>query len=74
MIALRCGLLLAMVLSGAYGCAAGGPFRSSDIQNRNAISDDIDAVRMTRSSSSWTRDPNMRSTIPNNYEVTSTTP
>jgi hypothetical protein len=66
---LRCGLAFALVLGGACGCVAGGPERASDIQNLNAISDDISAVSMTQSSTAHTRDPNMRTTIPNNYET-----
>jgi len=64
----RCGLLLAVAL-GAAGCVAGGPQRASDIQNLNAISDDIAAVTMTRSDTSHVRDPNMHSTIPRSYEI-----
>ena len=43
---LRCGLLIVLAL-GAAGCETGAPERASDIQNVNAISDDIAAVRMT---------------------------
>jgi hypothetical protein len=66
---LRCGLAFALVLGGACGCVAGGPERASDIQNLNAISDDISAVSMTQSSTSHAHDPNMRTTLPNNYET-----
>jgi len=66
---LRCGLAFALALGGACGCVAGGPERASDIQNVNGISDDISAVTMTQSSTSRARDPNMRSTLPNNYET-----
>jgi len=66
---LRCGLAFALALGGACGCVAGGPDRSSDIQNLNAINDDISAVSMTQSSTAHAHDPNMRSTIPNNYET-----
>jgi hypothetical protein len=69
---LRCGLALALALGGACGCVAGGPQRASDIQNVNAISDDISAVTMTRSDTSHARDPNMRSTLPRNYETSDT--
>jgi hypothetical protein len=65
---LRCGLAIALAL-GACGCVAGGPERASDIQNLNAISDDISAVTMTQSSTERARDPNMRSTIPRGYEI-----
>jgi hypothetical protein len=69
---LRCGLAVALALGGACGCVAGGPERASDIQNLNAISDDISAVTMTQSDTAHVRDPNMRSTIPNNYETSDT--
>jgi hypothetical protein len=65
----RLGLVVALVLGGAYGCTAGGPERASDIQNLNAISDDIDAVRMTQSDTTRARDPNIHSTIPHTYEI-----
>ena len=67
----RCGLILALAI-GAGGCVAGGPQRASDIQNLNAISDDIAAVSMTRSDTSHVRDPNLHSTIPRTYEILDT--
>jgi hypothetical protein len=67
---LRCGLAIALALGGLCGCETGGPRRASDIQNLNAISDDISAVSMTRSeNTSYVRDPNMHSTIPRTYET-----
>jgi hypothetical protein len=69
---LRCGLAFALALGGACGCVAGGPERASDIQNPNAISDDISAVTMTQSDTARARDPNMRSTIPRGYEILDT--
>ncbi len=66
---LRCGLALALALGGASGCVAGGPQRASDIQNLNAINDDISAVTMTQSDTARARDPNTRSTIPRNYQT-----
>lgn len=48
---LRCGLAMALVL-GVTACEVGAPERASYIQNVNAISDDIAAVRMTHSPSS----------------------
>ena len=66
---LRCGLAIALALGGLCGCEAGGPKRASDIQNLNAISDDIAAVSMTQSPSARAHDPNMRSTIPHSYEI-----
>ncbi len=66
---LRCGLAFALALGGACGCVAGGPERASDIQNLNAIGDDISAVTMTQSDTSRTKDPNTHSTLPRNYEV-----
>ena len=72
MTVLRCGLALALALGGACGGVAGGSERASDIQNLNAIGDDISAVRMTQSDSSRARDPNLHSTIPRNYEISDT--
>ena len=65
----RFGLAVALVLSGASGCVAGGPQRASDIQNLNAISDDIAAVTMTQSENLRSRDPNIHSTIRRSYET-----
>ena len=69
---LRFGLAVALVLGGACGCASGGRERASDIQNLNAINDDISAVTMTQSDTSRARDPNMQSTIPRTYEISHT--
>jgi outer membrane lipoprotein-sorting protein len=67
---LRCGLALALALAG--GCVAGGRERASDIQNLNAINDDISAITMTQSDTSRPKDPNTRSTLPRSYEVSDT--
>ena len=64
----RFGMVLVLALA-MGGCAVGGPDRASDIQNLNAISDDISAVTMTQSETSRARDPNARSTLPHNYET-----
>ena len=72
MMLLRCGLALALALGGVSGCVAGAPQRASDIQNLNAISDDISSVTMARSDTSRVRDPNMHSTIPRSYEISDT--
>jgi len=69
---LRFGLAFALALGGACGCVAGGPQRASDIQNLNAINDDISAVTMTQSDTSRAKDPNMQSTIPRTYEISHT--
>ena len=69
---LRCGLAIAIALGGACGCVVGGPERASDIQNLNAISDDISAVTMTQSETTRARDPNMLSTLPRTYETRET--
>jgi hypothetical protein len=60
---IRCGLVLALALA-AGGCVTGAPSRASDIQNLNAISDDISAVNMTQSENLRPKDPNVHSTIP----------
>ncbi|HVB16327.1 MAG TPA: hypothetical protein VNF04_07335 [Stellaceae bacterium] len=67
----RFGLALALAV-GVCGCAVGGPQRASDIQNLNAISDDISAVSMTQSDSSRVHDPNLHSTLPRTYETSDT--
>jgi hypothetical protein len=64
----RHGLALALAL-GACGCVAGAPQRASDIQNLNAISDDISAVNMTQSENLRPKDPNVHSTLPRTYEI-----
>ena len=66
----RFGLVLALCLGGAVGCAPGAPERASDIQNVNGISDDISAMGMTDSSNRKTHDPNELTTLPNNYTTT----
>ncbi|HEX2151853.1 MAG TPA: hypothetical protein VHG31_07650 [Stellaceae bacterium] len=47
---LRYGLAIVLAMSAA-ACGVGAPERASSIQNVNAISDDIAAVRMTQSPS-----------------------
>jgi hypothetical protein len=69
MMQLRFGLVLALALGGLAGCAAGGPDRASDIQNLNAIADDISAVTMTQSENLRAKDPNEHTTIPRTYEI-----
>jgi hypothetical protein len=56
---LRYGLAIVLAMS-ATACGVGAPQRSSDIQNVDAISDDIAAIRMTQSPS---RSANPNSTI-----------
>ena len=46
----RYGLAIVLVMS-VTACGTGAPERASNIQNINAISDDIAAVRMTQSPS-----------------------
>jgi hypothetical protein len=67
MTVLRLGLVLALCLGGTIACTPGGPQRASDIQNLNAIGDDISAVNMTDTSQRTVHDPNERTTLPNNY-------
>ena len=47
---LRCGLAIVLAMS-ATACGVGAPERASAIQNVDAVSDDIAAVRMTSSPS-----------------------
>jgi hypothetical protein len=72
MLLLRCGLVLALALGGAGGCAIGAPDRASDIQNLNAIGDDIAARTMTESPSALVRDPNRPTVIPGANETSYT--
>jgi hypothetical protein len=67
---LRIGLVVALCVGGAVACTPGGPERASDIQNLNGISDDISAVNMTDTLARKTQDPNLESTLPNNYQTT----
>lgn len=69
---LRISLVVALCVGGTVACTPGGPERASDIQNLNGITDDISAVDMTESSSRKTHDPNLVSTLPNNYQTTDT--
>jgi hypothetical protein len=66
---LRVGAVVAVTLVGAFGCDVYAPRRASDIQNLNAITDDISAVTMTDSETRRARDPNAHSTLPRNYET-----
>ena len=67
-------LILALALGGASGCdTTGAPQRASDIQNPNAIGDDISAVTMTQSPTARAHDPNMQGgPIPRTYQSTYT--
>jgi hypothetical protein len=65
----RLGLVVALCVGGGIGCTPGGPERASDIQNLNAIGDDISAVGMTDSDARTTHDPNLTTTLPNHYET-----
>ena len=56
-----------LVLAIVAGCDTGRPNRASDIQNLNAISDDIAAVTMTQNPSSRAHDPNLPTVIPRTY-------
>ena len=67
---LRIGLVVALCVGGVVACTPGGPERASDIQNVNGISDDISARTMTDSSARSTHDPNLESTLPNNFQTT----
>jgi hypothetical protein len=60
---IRFGVLLALTLA-VCGCEIGAPDRASDIQNLNAINDDIAAGTMTESSALRVHDPNLPSTVP----------
>jgi len=69
---LGCGLVAALALGGLCGCEAGAPERASDIQNLNAISDDIATVSRSGSSDTLrSRDPNLPSVFPRSSVTTS---
>lgn len=65
--------MAALALAVLAGCNGGRPERASDIQNLNAINDDIAAVTMTQNPSSRAHDPNLPTVIPRSY-TTSYTP
>lgn len=65
--------MAALVLAVVAGCNPGARERASDIQNLNAINDDIAAVTMTQNPSSRAHDPNLPTVIPRSY-TTSFTP
>ena len=62
-------LILGLLLAGATGCTTGAPERASDIQNLNAISDDIAAVNMTLSPTSRAQDPNRPTIFPRAFQT-----
>ena len=66
---LRISLVVALCAGVVTGCAPSGPQRASDIQNVNGINDDISAVGMTDTLARKTHDPNERTTLPNNYNI-----
>jgi hypothetical protein len=65
----RLGFIVGATLAVAVGCSGGAPDRASDIQNVNAISDDISAVGMTQSDSLKIPDPNLATTFPHSYQL-----
>jgi hypothetical protein len=65
---LRCAAALVLIV-GTVGCDTGRPERASDIQNLNAINDDIAAVTMTQSPTSRAHDPNLQGPIPRTYQT-----
>ena len=68
---LRFGFAVLVVLGGACGCVEGRPERASDIQNLNAINDDIAAVSSVRPDTLRNRDPNLPTVFPRNSVTTS---
>jgi hypothetical protein len=63
------GAVAALTLAMAAGCSIGAPERASDIQNLQAVQDDISAVRMTQSDSLKVSDPNLPTTLPHSYQL-----
>lgn len=66
---MRLCCVLALTVITAAGCTIGAPERASNIQNLNAIPDDIWSIWMTRPPTQKVQDPNRPTTIPNNYEL-----
>ena len=66
---LRLGCVIGLTLVTAAGCSIGAPERASNIQNLNAIPDDISAVGMTQSDSLKIPDPNLPTTLPHSYQL-----
>jgi len=63
-------IIVALTLAAAAGCTgAGAPERASDIQNLNAITDDISALTMTQSDVMHAADPMSRTVLPRNYQL-----
>jgi hypothetical protein len=69
MTGMRFAFVVALVWVTVAGCSIGAPERASNIQNLNGITDDIWAIGMTRSEAQKVHDPNLPTTIPNNWEV-----
>jgi hypothetical protein len=67
--ALHLGVVLTLTLATVSGCSIGAPERAGDIQNLNAVSDDISAVTMTESDSLKIPDPNLETTYPHSYQL-----
>ena len=61
--------VLALTVVTAVGCTIGAPERASNIQNLNAIPDDISSVWMARPEAQKIQDPNRPTTLPHNYEL-----
>jgi hypothetical protein len=61
--------VLALTVVTAVGCTIGAPERASNIQNLNAIPDDISSVWMARPEAQKVEDPNRPTTLPHNYEL-----
>ena len=68
---LRLGLVAALSCVTISACSIGAPERASNIQNLNAIPDDISAVGMTESDSLKIPDPNLPTTLPRTYQLPS---
>jgi hypothetical protein len=58
-----------LTLATGVGCTIGAPERASNIQNLNAIPDDISSVWMARPEAQTIQDPNRPTTLPHNYEL-----
>jgi hypothetical protein len=66
---MRLGLVLISMLVVGAGCSIGAPERASNIQNPNAIPDDISSVNMARPEAQKVQDPNLPTTLPTHYQL-----
>ncbi len=69
MLMMRLVFVVGFALCSLAGCAVGAPDRAGNIQNLNAVRDDISAVKMTEPDAQKIHDPNLPTTLPNHYQL-----